>query len=104
MKNLFYLAVVLILSQSCSVSQPTFESGPKNLIQNSAFAIVTPKHDTLFLCDDDEMGGLLARFWKEGKFKDGPQPSVILLDCNKFEKISQRISPAPEIVANGDIR
>ena len=102
MKNFFYLALVLICTQSCSVSQPTFGSGPKNLIQNSEFAIVTPKHDTLFLCHDDMMGKFLAQCWKEGKFKceETQNTRVVVLDCNSFEKVAQRITPATEMVAN----
>lgn len=102
MKKLLYLVSAAIVAQSCSVSQSAFESGPKNLIKNSEFAIVTPKHDTLFLCHDDMMGKFLAQCWKEGKFKseDTQNTRVVVLDCNSFEKVAQRITPAPEMVAN----
>lgn len=102
MKTIFYLALVLIGTQSCGVSQSEWGSGPKNLIQNSEFAIVTPKHDTLFLCHDDTMGKFLARCWKEGKFKseETKNTQIVVLDCNSFERVAQRITPAPEMVAN----
>lgn len=105
MKNIFYLALVLISTQSCGISQSELGSGPKNLIQNSEFAIVTPKHDTLFLCRDDMMGKFLAQCWKEGKFKseETKNTQIVVLDCNGFEKVAQRITPATEMVAN-DIR
>jgi len=102
MKKIFYLAFVLIVAQSCSVSQANLGAGPKNLIKNSEFAIVTPKHDTLFLCHEDMMGKFLAQCWKEGKFKaeDTRNTRVVVLDCNSFEKVAKRISPTPEMVAN----
>lgn len=100
MKNFFYLAFVLIAAQSCSVSQANLGAGPKNLIKNSEFAIVTPKHDTLFLCRDDETGRILAQLWKEGKFKEpGNQTEVVVLDCNKFEKLVQRVNTPTTLVS-----
>jgi hypothetical protein len=100
MKKIFYLAIVLISAQACSVSQSAIGSGPKNLIQNSEFAIVTPKHDTLFLCNEDFVGKLLANCWAEGKFNDGPQPTVIVLNCQNFEKLAQRISAPGEMLSS----
>jgi hypothetical protein len=100
MKNIFYLALVLICTQSCGVSQSEWGSGPKNLIQNSEFAIVTPQHDTLFLCHDDMMGKFLAQCWKEGKFKDSTQPAVVVLDCNNFDKLAQRVYTPSSLVSN----
>lgn len=93
MKSIFPLIFVLILVQGCSSSRACLSEGPKNLIKNSEFAIVTPKHDTLFLCNDDQMGRLLAECWKEGKFRDGSaQPKVMVLDCTNFEKVAKRIA------------
>ncbi len=100
MKRIFPLALLLIIAESCGLSQPNVGSGPKNLIQNSEFAIVTPKHDTLFLCHDDMMGKLLAQCWKEGKFKDSTQPAVVVLDCNNFDKLAQRVYTPSSLVSN----
>jgi hypothetical protein len=100
MKKIFYLAIVLISAQACSVSQSAIGSGPKNLIQNSEFAIVTPKLDTLFLCHEDATGKMLGDLWNQGKFNDGPQPTVVLLNCQNFEKLVQRISSPGEMFSS----
>ena len=44
------------------------------------------------------MGKYLAQCWREGKFKEH-QAVVLLLDCDKFEKITQRV----RVVATSDL-
>ena len=98
MKKTIFIFVATLSLVSCSTQSKFCGSGPKNLIQNSEFAIVTPKLDSLFLCSDDTMGKYLAQCWREGKFKDH-QAVVLLVDCNKFEKIAQRVIATSEMVA-----
>jgi uncharacterized lipoprotein YajG len=96
-KRLFIFVATLALV-ACSTQSKLCDTGPNNLIQNSEFAIVTPNLDTLFLCSDEFMGIYLAQCWREGKFKEH-QAVVLLLDCDKFEKITQRV----RVVATSDL-
>jgi hypothetical protein len=61
---------------------------------------MTPEKDTLFLCEDESMGKYIAELWKEGKFRtEKPQPVVLLINCNLFDKVTQRVSTNESIVA-----
>ena len=99
MKKVLFLFAATLALASCSTQSKFCSSGPKNLIKNSEFAIVTPKYDTLILCEDEAMGRFLAQCWKEGKFK-GEKAVVYLVDCDRFEKISQRVATGPDMFAS----
>ena len=100
MKKVLFLFAATLALASCSTQSKFCGSGPKNLIQNSEFAIVTPKLDTLFLCEDETMGRFLAQCWEEGIFKVEVRPVVILLDCNSFDRVSTRATFPISMVAN----
>ena len=100
MKKLLFLLGASAALASCSTQAHFCGAGPKNLIKNSDFAIMTPERDTLFLCEDESMGKLIALLWKEGKFRDGsPQPVVLLINCNLFDKVTLRVSTNETIAA-----
>jgi uncharacterized lipoprotein YajG len=100
MKKILFLLGASAALASCSTQAHLCETGPKNLIRNSEFAIMTPKMDTLFLCEDESMGKYIAGLWKEGRFRtEKPQPVVLLIDCNVFDKVAQRVSTNESIVA-----
>lgn len=100
MKKLLFLLGACAALASCSTQAHLCGAGPKNLIKNSDFAIMTPERDTLFLCEDELMGKYIAGLWKEGIFRDGNrQPVVLLIDCNLFDKVTQRVYTNESFVA-----
>jgi uncharacterized lipoprotein YajG len=100
MKKILFLLGASAALASCSTQAHLCGAGPKNLIKNSDFAIMTPERDTLFLCEDESMGKYIAELWKEGKFRtEKPQPVVLLIDCNLFDKVTQRVSTNESFVA-----
>jgi len=101
MKKIFFMLAAFAALTSCSTQSRFCESGPKNLIRNSEFAIMTPNRDTLFLCGDEPTGKYIAGLWKDGKFKDlKPQPVVYLIDCNIFDRVAQRVSESESFVSD----
>lgn len=100
MKRILFIFIGSFTLASCSMQSKVSNYGPKNLIQNSEFAIVTPTLDSLFLCEDKVIGKYLAKLWDDGIFKPEVSPVIILLDCNSFDRIATRaINPIP-IAAN----
>lgn len=100
MKKILFIFTGTLALASCSIQSKVSNYGPKNLIQNSEFAIVTPALDTLFLCEDEVMGKYLAKLWQDGVFKAEVRPVVILLDCNSFDRVSTRATYPISMAAN----
>lgn len=100
MKKILFLLIGSLTLASCSVQSKVSNHGPKNLIQNSEFAIVTPALDTLFLCEDETMGKYLGKLWKDGVFKYEPRPVIILMNCNSFDRVLTRTIRPTSVVAN----
>jgi hypothetical protein len=97
MKNTLGFCVIIglaFLLDSCasSGSSQMSKSGPQPLIQNSDFAIVTQRLDTLYLCSDERMSFYLKECWDRGDFKPARKPVINIVNCDDFEKLLPRIS------------
>jgi hypothetical protein len=94
MKNILGFCTIIgltFLLQSCaSTTAQTVKSGPQPLIQNSDFAIVTQRLDTLYLCSDESISFYLKECWDRGDFKPARKPVINIVSCDDFEKLIPR--------------